>query len=46
MFLVEFDTILVKHLIWDIFFFNIKLVNNNTIMKILGNGGWKSYLIQ
>jgi len=45
-FLVEVDLILVKHLIWVLFFFNIKLVNNNIIIKILGNGGWKSYLIK
>jgi len=45
-FLVEVDMILVKHLIWVPFSFNIKLVNNNIIMKILGNGGWKSYLIK
>lgn len=46
-FLTEVDTILVKHLIWvPIFFPYITLVNNNIIMRILGNGGWKSYSIR
>lgn len=46
-FLTEVDMILVKHLIWvPIFFPYITLVNNNIIMRILGNGGWKSYSIR
>jgi len=47
-FLTEVDTILVKHLIWvPIFsFLHYIIVINNIIMKILGNGGWKSYSIR
>lgn len=46
-FLSEVDTILVKHLIWVPMFFFLYYISKYTIiMKILGNGGWKSYSIR